>query len=72
MTKELLNKADHLNHDIDVLESIKYEQERNHWVGFRIPTDTPLDALWTSELIDDFEKWIDAEIKKAQKMFEEL
>lgn len=71
MTQETLNKATHVNHDITVLKKLKDEQEKNHWVGFRTPNGDG-DIFWDSTMQDDFKNFINTELLKAQKMFEEL
>lgn len=72
MTRETYEKAGHIDHDISVLNDIKFEQDKQHWVGFRSPGLDKIDSFWTSEIIDDFKKFVNDEIEKAEKMLEEL
>ena len=72
MTKELLEKANDLDHDICILEDIKFEQDKQYWVGFRFPDNPDVDAFQSSEIIEDFKEFVRLEIEKAQKMFDEL
>lgn len=72
MTRETFMKAYRLDHDLTILKEIKSEQDKNHWVGFRIPTNDILDYFWTSEFQDDFQEFIIKEIEKANKILEEL
>ena len=71
MTEETFEKATNINHDIEVLKSIKYEQDKNHWVSFNTPTGKE-DSFWDSTMQDDFQDFIATELTKAQKMLEEL
>lgn len=72
MTKGTYEKAYHLHHDLTILENIKFEQDKRHWVGFRTPGNETIDSFWESELQDDFREFIIKEIEKANKMLEEL
>lgn len=74
MTREIFNKATHIDHDITVLKNIKFEQDRRNWVGFRTfrtPTGEE-SSFWDSEIQDDFRNFIDSELEKAQKLLQEL
>lgn len=71
MTRELFNKANSINHDINVLQNIKFEQDKNHWVGFRTPAGEE-DSFWSRELQVDLKNFINSELEKAQKLFEEV
>ena len=71
MTREMFNKVNFINHDIEVLQNIKSEQDRNHWVGFYTPSGEE-DSFWSSEMQDDLKNFIDSELEKAQKLFEEI
>ena len=72
MTRETYEKAHNLDHDLTVLKDIKFEQDKNYWVGFRTPRNEIIDGFWESELQDDFREFIIREIEKANKMLEEL
>ncbi len=72
MTRETYEKAYGLDHDLTILGDIKFEQDKNHWVGFRTPNNETISGFWTSELQDDFQEFIVREIEKANKMLEEL
>ena len=71
MTQEIFNKATHIDHDITVLKNIKFEQDKNHWVGFRTPLSEE-DSFWDSDIKDDFKNFINSELEKAQKLLQEL
>ena len=71
MTREIFDKATHIDHDIVVLKNIKFEQDKNHWVGFRTPSGEE-SSFWDSEIQDDFKNFIDFELEKAQKLLQEL
>ena len=71
MTEEVFNKATHIDHDITVLTHIKFEQDKRHWVGFRIPSGEER-SFWDSEIQDDFKNFINSELEKAQKLLREL
>lgn len=72
MTRETYGKAYNLDHDLTVLKDIKFEQDKNRWVGFRTSSNRMIDSFWESELKDDFKEFIIREIEKVNKMFEEL
>lgn len=72
MTRETYEKAYHLDHDLTILKDIKFEQDKNHWIGFRTPRNETIDGFWESELQDDFREFIIREIEKTNKMLEEL
>lgn len=72
MTRETYEEAHRLDHDLTVLENVKFEQDKNHWVGFRTPRNETIDGFWNSTLQDDFQEFIMQEIEKANKMLEEL
>lgn len=72
MTRETYMKAYRLDHDLTMLKEIKSEQDKNHWVAFRVPSNEIMDSFWVSELQDDLQEFIIREIEKANKMLEEL
>ena len=72
MDQKTLKIANELNHDVKILHQLWDNQNRNLWLGFRIPGDQSVDALRNMELIKDFDEFIRAECKKAEKMLEEL
>lgn len=71
MTREIFNKATRIDHDITVLNNIKFEQDNKHWVGFRTPLGEE-EPFWDSEIKDDFKNFIISELEKAQKSLQEL
>lgn len=71
MTREIFNKATNIDHDITVLNNIKYEQDKRHWVGFRTPSGEE-SSFWDSEIQDNFKNFINSELEKAQKLLQEL
>ena len=71
MTQEIFNKANDLNHDINILKNIKSEQDKSHWVKFTTPQGEE-DSLWVREIRDDFKNFISSELEKAQKLLQEL
>lgn len=71
MTQEIFNKATHIDHDITVLNNIKNEQDKGHWVGFRTPSGEE-SSFWDSEIQDDFQNFINSELEKARKLLQEL
>ena len=71
MTQETFDKAMQIDHDITVLKNIKFEQDKNHWVGFNTPSGTE-DYFWDSTIRDDLKNFIATELVKAQKLLEEL
>ena len=72
MTRETYEKAYHLHHDLTILKDIKSEQDKNHWIAFRTPSDETISSFWDSELQDDLQEFIIREIEKVNKMLEEL
>ena len=71
MTQETFDKAMLINHDITVLKNIKFEQDKNHWVGFNTPSGTE-SSFWNSTIQNDFKDFIATELVKARKLLEEL
>lgn len=71
MTQELFNKANFINHDITVLENIKCEKDQNHWIAFHTPAGDE-DDFWSDEMQTDLKNFIESELEKARKLFEEL
>ena len=71
MTREILEKANEIDHDIEALKDIKSEQDKRHWVGFRTPSGE-VSSFWINEIQDDFQRFIAAELEKAEKMLERL
>ena len=71
MTKETFNKAVYINHDITSLKEIKSEQDKNHWVGFRTPTND-IESFWNPEIMNDFKEFVEKELEKVEKMFSDI
>lgn len=73
MTKEDYELAHDLVRDIETLENIQYSQKAQHWVNFTtadMPTETL--GMYSTEFIDDFEEWVEAEIKKLEDKLSKL
>jgi hypothetical protein len=71
MTKEQYTLAQDYVHDIDLLNSIRNSQLKDHWVNFTTP-DGCSDSAYSEVLVDDFEEWVNKEKEKLEKLFEEL
>lgn len=72
MTKETYQIAKKLNHDLTVLNHIKSEQDKKHWVGFCDYNNDSIDSFLCAELQNDFREFIIRELEKTNKMFEDL
>ena len=73
MTKETINKANDLVHDIDVLKKVQKTMNANHWVAITTAEKTVKEENFYSDyLIDSFKTFVDEKLEEAQKMFEEL
>ena len=71
MTKEQYELAQDYRHDIDLLNSIRDSQLKDHWVNFTTP-DGCDGSAYSEVFLDDFEEWVQKEKEKLVKLFEEL
>jgi hypothetical protein len=71
MTKEQYDTARDYVHDIDLLDSIRKSQLKDHWVNFTTP-DGCDGSAYSDVFIDDFEEWVQKEKEKLEKLIEEL
>jgi hypothetical protein len=71
MTKEQYTLAQDYVHDIDLLDSIRNSQLKDHWVNFTTP-DGCDGSAYSEVFIDDFEEWVQKEKEKLEKLLEEL
>lgn len=73
MTREDYELAHDLVRDLETLENIQYSQKAQHWVNF-ITADMPMERLgmYSTEFIDDFEEWVEAETKKLEDKLSKL
>ncbi len=73
MTNEKLNKGNDLLHDMQVLTAIQETMNKNHWVEFvRAECPTESEGLNSDVLYADFKDFVNQELEKAKKLFEEL
>jgi hypothetical protein len=71
MTKEQYTLAQDYVHDIDLLDSIRNSQLKDHWVNFTTP-DGCDGSAYSDVFIEDFEEWVQKEKEKLEKLLEEL
>jgi hypothetical protein len=71
MTEEQYTQAREYVQDINLLDSIMYSQNKNHWVEFVTP-DGCHDSGSSNVFLDDFEEWVAKEKEKLSKLLEEL
>lgn len=71
MTKEQYNLGCDYVHDIELLNSIRNSQLKDHWVNFTTP-DGCDGSAYSDVFIDDFEDWVQKEKEKLEKLLEEL
>ena len=71
MTKEQYELAQDYRHDIELLNSIRDSQLKDHWVNFTTP-DGCDGSAYSEVFLDDFEEWVQKEKEKLVKLFEEL
>ena len=71
MTKEQYNLECDYMHDIELLDSIRDSQLKDHWVNFTTP-DGCNGSAYSEVFVDDFEEWVQKEKKKLEKLLEEL
>lgn len=72
MTKETLDEALYLNHDIEVLKTLRSTQERKHWTAFANADDENILYIQSTTLLQDFKDFIAAELDKLNAEFEKL
>ena len=73
MTKEKLEEGNDLLHDMKLLTEIKDTMSQKHWVAFvraEFPKET--ECLNSDVLYADFKEFVNQELEKAKKLFEEL
>ena len=71
MTKEQYDMAKDYRHDIELLDSIRDSQLKDHWVEFTTP-DGCNGSAYSDAFIEDFEEWVQKEKEKLEKLLEEL
>ena len=73
MNKEKLDEGNNLLHDIQVLTAIQDTMNKKHWVEFiRAEFPTESEGLNSEVLYADFKDFVNQELEKAKKLFEEL
>lgn len=73
MTKEKLEEGNNLLHDMQVLTGIQETMNKNHWVEFvRAEFPRESESLNSDVLYADFKDFVEQELEKAKKLFEEL
>ena len=71
MTKEQYRQARDYVKDIELLDSIIYSHNKNHFVKFVTPDGC--NNIGSSDVfLDDFKGWITKEKEKLSKLFEEI
>lgn len=70
MTKEILEKANDLQHDIEVLETLS---QGNHWTAFQ-NTDNEGKVMYIQSVtfLNDFKAFVDAEKTKLEAELEQI
>ena len=73
MTKEAYLRASKISNDIDMLEEVQFTFQHNRWVGF-VTADNSAKILpiESKTLQEDFEKFVNSEIKKLNDELETL
>lgn len=71
MTKGQYTLAQDYVHDIELLDSIRDSQLKDHWINFTTP-DGCDGSAYSDVFIDDFEEWVQKEKEKLEKLLEEL
>jgi hypothetical protein len=71
MTNEQYRQARDYVHDIELLDSIMYSQNKRHWVQFVTP-DGCHDSGSSDVFLEDFKEWVTKENEKLSKLLEEL
>ena len=73
MTKEKLDEGNDLVHDMKLLTEIQDTISKKHWVAFvRAEYPTESESLNSDVLYADFKDFVDQELEKVKKLFEEL
>lgn len=67
MTKEQYTLAQDYVHDIELLDSIRDSQLKDHWVEFT--TDGCRSSAYSDTFIEDFEEWVQKEKERLEKLF---
>lgn len=71
MTKEQYTLAQDYVHDIQLLDSIRKSQLKDHWVEFTTP-DGCKGSAYSDVFLEDFEKWVKEEKTKLSVLLEKL
>ena len=71
MITEQYTLAKDYRHDIELLDSIRNSQLKDHWVEFTTP-DGCNGSAYSDAFIEDFEEWVQKEKEKLEKLLEEL
>ena len=71
MITEQYTLAKDYRHDIELLDSIRDSQLKDHWVEFTTP-DGCNGSAYSDAFIDDFEEWVQKEKEKLEKLLEDL
>ncbi len=73
MTRENLERAKYLLHDIEVLETIGDTQEHNHWTAF-INADDESKILYIQSVtfLNDFKAFVKTEKAKLEAELEQI
>ena len=71
MITEQYTLAKDYRHDIELLDSIRDSQLKDHWVEFTTP-DGCNGSAYSDVFVDDFEEWVQKEKEKLEKLLEEL
>lgn len=71
MTREQYSQAQKYVQDIELLDSIAYSQNKNHWVKFVTP-DGCNGSGYSDVFLDDFKKWVKEEKVKLSVLLERL
>ena len=71
MTKEQYTLVQDYMHDIELLDSIRDSQLKDHWVNFTTP-DGCDGSAYSEVFLEDFQEWVTKEMEKLAKLFEEL
>ena len=71
MTEKQYELAQDYVHDIELLDSIRKSQLKDHWVEFTTP-DGCKGSAYSDVFVDDFKKWVEEEKTKLSVLLEEL
>ncbi len=72
MTEEEYQNAKTIQKSLNMLKEVKKEMDRNRWVHFHTAVTGHIEYGYDSSVLrKDLKNFIDAEIEKFQKMFDE-